>query len=110
MQTQEDYSIDEIGDRAEDYYERHLRASLDTDENLGKLLMIDLRTDRYVIGTSQLAMARELDATAPKLVYTLKIGYPAVTSLGGDLRPYRDMTAEETASLKRRIRRSDQKA
>ena len=78
-------SSEEIARRGEEIYERKLRASVETDENIGKLLSIDVETGDYEIG-------RDTDVEAPlrlhakhpgAAVYTLRIGYNAAVALGG---------------------------
>ena len=104
-----DLSLDAVGERAEAYYDSVLRAQVETRENTGKFLLLDTLTNRYVIGTDRLALSRELAAEVPEAVCKFRIGYPATTSIGGDLRPLSEMTIEEVAQLRQRIRRSDLK-
>jgi hypothetical protein len=97
------YSLDAVGERAEAYYDSVLRAELETDENIGKLLMIDTDTNRYVLGAKNYEMARRLAAANPNAVYTLRIGYPAVTGIGHAVKAYRDMTPEEAERARQSV-------
>lgn len=58
----------------------------------GKFLMVDTLTGRCVIGIDKLALSRSLAANVPEAACTLRIGYPATTTIGGDLSPLREMT------------------
>lgn len=99
-------ALDEVGERAEAFYETNLRADLETEENLGKLLLIDTETNRYVIGDDRRKLAHQLNSAHPEAVYIIRIGYPAVTAIGNRLKPFRDMTPEEAASWRDPVRRS----
>jgi hypothetical protein len=100
------WSLDAIGERAEQFYAESLRDILETEENIGRLLLIDTETNRYVIGDNSREMARHLGVSHPEAVYMIRIGYPAAVAIGNTLRPFRDMSAEEAESWHQRIRRS----
>ncbi len=102
-----DLSLDAVGERAEAYYDAVLRAQVEIPENIGRYLVLDTLTNRYVIGTDKLALSRELAAKIPEAVCTIRIGYPAVTAIGNVLRPLSEMTPEEIAQIPQRIRRSN---
>lgn len=102
-------TLDAVGEKAEAMYEANLRAHVETEDNIGKLLLLDTETGRHVIGTSRIDLARQLNAQRPEAVCTFRIGYPAVSSLGGALRPYSQMSAEEIAAIPSRIRSSGSK-
>ncbi len=80
-----DAEIDRLG---QELYDTRLRASLDTPENRGKQLVIDVETGAYEIGDDGLAASRRLLARHPgAALYGLRIGYNAVYALGGVLTP-----------------------
>jgi len=79
----------EIAKLGEQIYERDLAPSIDKTANLGKLLSIDVETGDYEIGDDDSIEAPlRLHARHPgAAVYTLRIGYNAVDTLGGILEP-----------------------
>ena len=76
----------ELRKKASDWYEK-LRAEVETSGNIGKLLSIDVETGSYAIGEDDsLNAPRSLREKNPEArIYTLRIGYNAVYSLGGVL-------------------------
>ncbi len=75
----------EIGEIGEELYKQRIRAQVETEENIGKLLSIDVETGDYEIGDDQsLDAPRRLHEKHPgAAVYTLRIGYDAVYAIGG---------------------------
>ena len=81
------YSSDEISRRGKELYEQSIRANVETAENIGRLVSIDIETGDYEIGDDgSLEAPRRLHARHPgAAVYTLRIGYNAAYALGGVL-------------------------
>jgi len=80
-------SGDEITRRGEDVYERSLRANVETEENIGKIISIDVETGDYEIGNDVIATGRHLLTRHPDAAILMKrIGYNAVYAVGGTLR------------------------
>ena len=80
-------TAEEIAQRGEEIYERDLRVQLDTQENQGKFLIIDIETGAYEIDREDLvATERLLARHANTMTYGLRIGYEAAYELGGHLR------------------------
>ncbi len=81
------FSSERIGRLGKELYERNIRASVETDENTGKLVSIDIETGDYEIGEDRsLDPARRLLAKHPgAAICTLRIGYNAMYALGGVL-------------------------
>lgn len=91
-----EYTTDDIVERGEEIYRSGIRQQLETDDNTGKLLMIDVETGNWVLGTDRIEMARRARAKNPAArLYGLRIGYPATTAIGGNLRSFREMAEEE---------------
>ncbi len=81
------YSDGEISQRGKELYERSIRAKVETEENIGKLVSIDIETGDYEVGDDHsleapLRLHRKHPGAA---VYTLRIGYNAAYALGGVL-------------------------
>jgi hypothetical protein len=75
-----------IARRGEEIYERDLRARLETEENRGKFLIIDIETGTYEIDKEDLAATERLLMRHPNaMTYGLRIGYEAAYELGGHL-------------------------
>ena len=83
----ERFTSAEVGRRGQEIYEQRLRAQIETEENIGKLLSIDVETGDYEIGDDRtLDAPLRLHQKHPgAAVYTLRIGYNAVDALGGIL-------------------------
>jgi predicted transcriptional regulator of viral defense system len=77
------YSKEEIAARAGEIYERDLRSRLKPG-NRGKYLVIDIETGEYEVDTDDYAaISRALGKHADPALFTMRIGYPAATRLGG---------------------------
>ena len=74
------------GLRAREIY-ANLRTTIETPENIGKLISIDVATGNYAIGDDySLNAPRSLRVQNPDAqIFTLRIGYNAVYALGGVL-------------------------
>lgn len=75
---------EQIVERGEALYERSIRHKVETEENIGKLISIDILSGDYEIGDSLIETGDLLRARRPNsIVYGARIGYDAVYSLGG---------------------------
>lgn len=80
------YSGEEISDRGEALYQQSIRAKVETEENIGKIISIDIETGDYEIDSDVLAPARRLQAKhSGAAIYGKRIGYNAVFAIGGSL-------------------------
>ncbi len=83
------YSSEEIARRGEQLYENKIRKQVELEENMGKVISIDIETGDYEIDDDPLSAGRRLQAKhAGAALYGKRIGYNAVYSLGGS-RKYR---------------------
>ena len=75
----------ELQNAGETLYESKIRALVDTDVNLGKLLALDIRSGDFEIDSdSTLAAAIRLRERQPNAdIFGLRIGYDAVYAFGG---------------------------
>lgn len=73
-------------ERAREWYDR-LRSEIETAENIGKLVSIDVDTGNHAVEDDRsLAAPRSLREKNPQAnIFTLRIGYNAVYALGGVL-------------------------
>lgn len=96
MATQEKYAKGDVAKIGMRIYDEKIRARVETDENIGKLLMVDIHTGDWVMGTDRLEMAHRIRKQRSDAVpFGLKIGYPATTAIGGHLRSYAEIAREK---------------
>ncbi len=78
----------EIDRRGQELYTQTLRARVETPENVGKQIVINVETGAYEIDDDGLAASRRLLARDPAAaLYGLRIGFNAVCTLSGILEP-----------------------
>jgi hypothetical protein len=78
------FTGDEIANRGEDIYDRVLRAQVETQQNVGKIISIDIETGDYEIDADPVVAGRRLQARHPDVaMYGKRIGYDAVYAVGG---------------------------
>jgi hypothetical protein len=81
-------SGEEVQRRGEEIYARSLRQRVETADNIGKILVIDVDTGDYEIDDDELAAAHRALAKHPGApLWTMRIGYDVVHTLGGSLEP-----------------------
>lgn len=75
---------EEIDRRGYEHYETRIRSAVETEENIGKIVVIDAETGDYEIAEDGLTAGRHLQARHPDAaMLALRIGYDAVYSFGG---------------------------
>lgn len=80
------YSSEEITRRGNELYEQRIRSLVETRENIGKIVSIDIETGDYEVGDDLIATGDRLFARHPgAALYGARIGYNAVFALGGSL-------------------------
>ena len=80
------YSGEEIGRRGEEIYETSLKDTVETEQNIGKIVSIDIETGDYEIDSDPIVTGRRLLAKHPgAAIFGKKIGYNAVYAIGGTL-------------------------
>src|SRR2546422_5411371 len=86
------FSLEEIGRRGQQLYEESIRAKVETEQNVGKQIVIDIETGEYEIDKDGLAAGyppevggRLLARHPGAALYGARIGYDAVYALGGVL-------------------------
>lgn len=77
-------SREEAARRGKALYEQSIRSRVESEENLGKMVIIDIDTGDYEIDQTGLESARRLHAKRPEArLYGIRIGYNVAASLGG---------------------------
>lgn len=75
-----------ISSRGKEWYETEIRQKVETEENIGKQIVIDIETGEYEIDESGLeASLRMLKKKPEAALYGARIGYDAVYAIGGTL-------------------------
>ena len=78
-------SKEELGERAKALYEQ-LRPQVETPENIGKLIVLDVESGDYEIDEVGIASSRRLQERHPgAALCALRIGYKTGEALGGVL-------------------------
>ncbi len=78
---------DAIVRRGQTIYERDLQQALDTPDNLGQFLSIDIDTGNYIVGGRKEPIRPLRDQNPDAVIFALKIGYPAAFTTAGRLSP-----------------------
>jgi hypothetical protein len=77
--THAPYTREEIGQRGQEIYENQLRARVETPENIGKIISIDVTSGDYEIGDDLIKAGDRLRARHPDAsIYGARIGHDAV--------------------------------
>lgn len=81
-----DFSSEEIAQSGKELYQQHLRTQVETVDNIGKIIAIDLNTGNYEIDKDLLAACDRLKAKYPHaVIWAERVGYDAVYAIGGTL-------------------------
>ena len=77
---------EEIARRGRALYQREVRFLVETPENIGKVIAIDLNTGNYEIDQDLIEACDRLKAKHPDSVtWVARVGYDAVYAIGGTL-------------------------
>jgi hypothetical protein len=81
-----DLNDQEIAHRGKAIYEKQVRAKVEIEENIGKIISIDIESGDYEIDADLLTTCRRLQARHENAVlWTERIGFNAVYTIGGTL-------------------------
>jgi hypothetical protein len=77
-------SREEVAQGAKHLYESVIREKVETEENIGKMVIIDIETGDYEIDKTGLQSSRNLSKKHPNArLFGIRIGYNVAISLGG---------------------------
>jgi hypothetical protein len=80
------FSREEIVSRGEALYESALRAVVETRENIGKMISIDIESGEYAIDTDPVVAGLTLQNRCPDaVIYGKRIGFDAAFGIGGTI-------------------------
>lgn len=78
---------EEIAPRGNTWYDNHIRAQVETEDNLGKIITIDVETGDYELSDRRGSTIEAIDKLLAKnpgtQVLQKRIGYDAVDTFGG---------------------------
>ncbi|MFB2982383.1 hypothetical protein [Microseira sp. BLCC-F43] len=77
-------SREEVALRAKKLYESSIRQQVEVEENIGKMVIIDIESGDYEVDETGLKAARLLSAKHPNArLFGIRIGYNVAVSFGG---------------------------
>ncbi|MGF1934101.1 MAG: hypothetical protein RM347_006835 [Nostoc sp. ChiQUE02] len=79
-------SREEVARRAKELYENSIRQQVERQENIGKMVIIDIETGEYAIDKIGIESARYLLTKNPfARLFGIRIGYKAAASFSGEM-------------------------
>lgn len=79
-------SREEVARRAKLLYENEIRQKVESKDNIGKMIIIDIETGDYEIDETGLKAARKLRQKYPNArLFGIRIGYNVAVSFGGGM-------------------------
>ena len=76
----------ELGKRGEELYQAGIRAKVETDENIGKMVIIDVETGDFEVDEMGIKSSQLLQAKHPNAkLWGIRIGYKSAEVIGGTL-------------------------
>ena len=76
----------EVARLGQQWYDKKVRSLVETTENLGKMVLIDVETGEFTVAVEGLQASQELHTRHPEApLFGIRIGYRASEALGGIL-------------------------
>ncbi|MFO5438277.1 MAG: hypothetical protein ACLBM4_06275 [Dolichospermum sp.] len=84
-------SSEEVAKRAKELYDNGIRQQVETAENIGKMIIIDIETGEYAIDKTGIESAHHLrNKNRFALLFGIRMGYKVSASFSGEMeRDYR---------------------
>lgn len=77
-------SREEVALHGKAVYQQRICAQVENEENIGKMVIIDIETGDYAVDDVGIAAAEQLHAQRPNArLYGIRIGYNVAESIGG---------------------------
>ncbi|MGV2831929.1 hypothetical protein [Myxosarcina sp. GI1(2024)] len=82
------WTVEEVAQRAKQFYESEIRSCVEQGDNLGKMIVIDAETGEYEIDESGVRSILALKQKNPQArLFMIRIGYNAAFGFGGTVEP-----------------------
>jgi hypothetical protein len=82
------WTVEEVAQRAKQFYEREIRQKVENKDNIGKMIVIDAETGEYEIDESGVESILVLKQKNPNArLFMMRIGYDAAFGFGGTVEP-----------------------
>lgn len=79
-------SREAVAQRGKQLYQESIRQQVETPDNIGKMVIIDIETGEYAVDETGISSARHLHEKRPTArLYGIRIGYNVAEALGGVL-------------------------
>ena len=79
------WTVEEIATRAKKLYADKIRAIVEHEDNIGKMVVVDAETGEYAVDRSGIHSAIALKAQNPNArLFTIRIGYDVAVSFDGN--------------------------
>ncbi|MFN6516048.1 MAG: hypothetical protein RMY29_016335 [Nostoc sp. CreGUA01] len=79
-------SREEVAQRAKEIYENSIRQQVELQENIGKMVIIDIETGEYAVDKTGIESARYLRKKHPfARLFGIRIGYKVAASFSGQM-------------------------
>lgn len=80
------WTVEEVAIRAKKLYADKIRAIVEQEDNIGKMVVINAQTGEYAVDRSGIHSAIALKAKNPNArLFTIRIGYDVAVSFGGNI-------------------------
>ncbi|MDF5728686.1 MAG: hypothetical protein PUP92_11800 [Rhizonema sp. PD38] len=77
------WTVEEVAQRAKQFYERGIRQKVEHSDNIGKMIVIDAETGEYGIDQTGVESALSLKQKNPNArLFTMRIGYDVAFCFG----------------------------
>ena len=77
-------SREEVARRARQFYKNSIHQQVETNENIGKMVIIDFESGDYKVDETRLKAARKLSTKHPhSRLFGIRMGYNVAVSFGG---------------------------
>ncbi len=77
------YPKEEVAQRGDEIYNRDIRPQVDTEQNKGKFVLIDIETGAWEMDADEMTAFKRMDTRLPHAqVWMVRVGYPYVYRFG----------------------------
>lgn len=78
------WTVEEVAERAKQFYENGIRQQVESGDNIGKMIVIDAETGEYEVDKNGVKTALKFKQKKPNArLFTMRIGYDVAIGFGG---------------------------